>query len=211
MKEIDKAMALEPGSVEVLTEYAKLHAIIGDFDTAIDAALTAQELDPVSTAAAQWLGQVRYFARRYDEAIVAFKRALALNPHYPRPHYGIAMCRFLQGDLEGAARSVAQEPLTWMRFSGLAILQHKLDDKVAAEEAMASLIESYRDNGLYQQAQVHAQWGDIEASVDALLKARDIGDPGVIQIIVDPLIDALRDDPQFIALDAEVRRAAMAA
>jgi serine/threonine-protein kinase len=210
MREIDKAMALEPGNVEVLIEYARLHAITGDFDTAIDAAHTAQELDPVSTAAAQWLGHALYFARRYDEAIVAFKRVLTLNPHYPRPHYGIAMCRFLQGDVEEAAKSVAQEPLTWMRFSGLAIVQHKLGHNDAAEEAMASLIESYRDNGLYQQAQVLAQWGDIDASVDALLKARDIGDPGVSQIIVDPLIDALREDPRFIALATEVRQAALA-
>jgi serine/threonine-protein kinase len=206
MKEIDTAISLDPGNVAVLIEYSRLHALAADFETAIDAALTAQELDPVSTAAAQQLGTVLYFARKYDDAIVAYKRALSLNPHYPRPYYGIAMSMFLQGDLEEAARSVAQEPLTWMRFSGLAIVQHKMGDIDAAEEAMASLIESYRDNGLYQQAQVHAQWGDINASVDALLKARDIGDPGVSQIIIDPLIDTLRDDPRFMSLVADVRR-----
>jgi serine/threonine-protein kinase len=210
MKEIDSAISLDPGNVEVLIEYARLYAVAGDFETAIDAALTAQELDPVSTAAALQLGNVSYLARRYDDAIDAFKRVLSLNPHYPRPYYGIAMCKFLQGDLEEAAKSVAQEPLTWMRFSGLAIVQNKLGDDDAAEEAMASLIESYRDNGLYQQAQVHAQWGDIKASLDALLKARDIGDPGVSQIIVDPLIDALRDDPRFISLVADVRHDAIA-
>lgn len=205
MKEIDKAIALDPGNVPVLIEYARLHAVAGNSETAINAARTAQELDPVSTAAAQQLGNVLYFAREFDEAIVAFKRALSLNPHYPRPHYGIGMCKYLQGDVEEAAKSVALEPLDWMRFSGLAILQRKLGDNDAAEEAMASLIESYRDNGLYQQAQVHAQWGDIGASVDALLNARDIGDPGVSQIIVDPLIDTLRTDPRFVALLADVK------
>jgi tetratricopeptide (TPR) repeat protein len=160
--------------------------------------------------AAGLLAAVGVITGRYDDAIDAFKRVLSLNPHYPRPYYGIAMCKFLQGDLEEAAKSVAQEPLTWMRFSGLAIVQNKLGDDDAAEEAMASLIESYRDNGLYQQAQVHAQWGDIKASLDALLKARDIGDPGVSQIIVDPLIDALRDDPRFISLVADVRHDAIA-
>ena len=140
MKEIDSAISLDPGNVEVLIEYARLYAVAGDFETAIDAALTAQELDPVSTAAALQLGNVSYLARRYDDAIDAFKRVLSLNPHYPRPYYGIAMCKFLQGDLEEAAKSVAQEPLTWMRFSGLAIVQNKLGDDDAAEEAMASLI-----------------------------------------------------------------------
>ncbi len=205
MKEIDKAIELDPGNVPVLIEYSRLHAIAGNSETAVNAARTARDLDPVSTAAAQQLGNVLYLAREFDEAIVAFKRALSLNPHYPRPHYGIGMCKYLQGDVEEAAKSVALEPLDWMRFSGLAILQRKLGDNDGAEEAMASLIESYRDNGLYQQAQVHAQWGDINASVDALLNARDIGDPGVSQIIVDPLIDALRTDPRFVALLADVK------
>jgi len=204
MREIDKAMSLDPGNVEVLTGYAQMHAIAGDLKAALDAARTARELDPVSTAAAQVLGYALYFARRYDEAISVFKQALALNPHYPRPRYCIGMCLYMQGDVEAAAKSVASEPLDWMRLSGLAILQRKLGLDDAAEEAMASLIESYRDNGLYQQAQVYAQWGDVHASIDALLKAREIGDPGVSQIGVDPLIDPLRGNARFVSLLAEV-------
>jgi hypothetical protein len=91
-----------------------------------------------------------------------------------------------------------------MRFSGLAIVQRRLGFDEAAEEAMASLIESYRDNGLYQQAQVHAQWGDAEKSIDALQQAREIGDPGVSQIAVDPLLDVLREDARFKRFLAEV-------
>ncbi len=35
-------------------------------------------------------------------------------------------------------------------------------------------------------------------------RARDIGDPGVSQILVDPLMDPLRDDPRFTKLMTEV-------
>ena len=155
MKEIDKATSLEPGNVNALIEHARIHALSNDFETALSTARTAQELDPVSTAAAELLGHALYFSRRYDEAIGALRHALSLDPHYPRPHYGIGMCQYMKGDVEAAAKSVAQEPLDWMRFSGLAILERRLGHDVAAEEAMASLIEGYRDNGLYQQAQVH--------------------------------------------------------
>ena len=89
-------------------------------------------------------------------------------------------------------------------LSGTAILQHKLGNQEAADEAMAMMVAAYRDNGLYQQAQVHAQWGDLEASLQALNRARDIGDPGVCQILVDPLLDPLRKEPGFEALKAAV-------
>jgi adenylate cyclase len=205
LKEIDKAIELDPGNVGVLIECSKIRSIANNVEEALSAAKTAQELDPVSTEAAQFLGHAYYFARRYDEAIAAFRHALALDPHYPRPHYGIAMCSYLTGDIEYAARMVAQEPLDWMLSSGLAILQRKLGHDDEAEEAMASLIKSHGDNCLYQQAQVRAQWGDIDTAVDLLQKARDIGDPGVSQIIVDPLIDPLRDNPKFAVLLAAVK------
>ena len=204
-REIDKAIQLEPGNVGVLIESARIHSVANQVEDALAAAETAQELDPVSTAAAQILGHAYYLARRYDEAIHALQHALELDPHYPRPHYGIAMCYYFKGDFENAARTVAQEPLDWMRFSGLAILEHKLGHTEAAEKAMASLIENYRDNGLYQQAQVHAQWGDIDTAVEVLIQARDINDPGVSQIVVDPLIDPLRQNPKFAKLLAAVQ------
>ncbi len=203
-RKIDKAMELDPGNVGVLIECSKIHSLANDVENALSTAQTAQELDPVSTAAAQILGNAYYMARRFDEAIPAFRHALELDPHYPRPHYGIAMCMYLSGDIENAARTVAQEPLEWMRLSGLAILERKLGHDDAAEEAMAALIQSYRDNGLYQQAQVLGQWGDIDTAVEVLNKARDLSDPGVSQIVVDPLIDPLRENPKFVALLAMV-------
>ena len=56
------------------------------------------------------------------------------------------------------------------------------------------------DNGLYQQAQIHAQWGDLRKSLEDLKRAREIGDPGVSQIVTDPLLDPLRDEPEFAKL-----------
>ncbi len=197
---IETAMRLDPGNVRVLIQHAQVCFSIGDIETSLASARLAQELDPVSTFATHSLGYALYFARRYEEAIPMFRHALELDPHYPRPHYGIAMCQYMLGDVRSAATEVAIEPLDWMRFSGLAIVERKLGNLAEAEVAMASLIEGYRDNGLYQQAQVHAQWGNIDASIEALNRARDIGDPGVSQVVVDPLLDPLREDPRFAQL-----------
>jgi tetratricopeptide (TPR) repeat protein len=200
LEAIEKAMRLDPGNVDVHIHSGLIYQNAGDMKAGLAATRKAQELDPISTNANQSLGHALYMSRQYEEAIAVFRHALELDPHYPRPHYGIAMCQFMLGDANTAAIEVAKEPLDWMRFSGLAILEQKLGNTDEANAAMASLIAGYRDNGLYQQAQVHAQWGEIEQSIQALNRAREIGDPGVQQIIIDPLIDPLRDHPAFLKL-----------
>jgi len=204
LKAIQTALKLDPGDVAVQIEYSHICMNLGDIESALAAARKAQELDPISTSANQGLGHALYFSRHYEEAIRVFRHTLELDPHYPRPRYGIAMSQCMLGDAKSAAIEVAREPLDWMRFSGLAILEHKLGNLEEADAAMALLLAGYHDNGLYQQAQVHAQWGNADQAFEALHRARDIGDPGVSQIVVDPLLDPLRDDPRFGKLMTEI-------
>jgi TolB-like protein/Tfp pilus assembly protein PilF len=204
LEAVNQALKLDPGNVGVYINFAQIYFSMGDSEASVEAAKMAQELDPISTYSNHFLGHCLYFARKYEEAIPVFRQTLQLDPHYPRPHYGIAMCMYALGNAGAAAELVAQEPLRWMRFSGLAILERKLGHTEEAEAAMASLIESYRDNGLYQQAQVRTQWGDFDQAMACLLRARDIGDPGVSQILTDPLLDPLRGDSRFKKLAQEI-------
>lgn len=199
-KAIDTALRLNPGNVEAQMEFARMASNAGKHDEAIAAARKAQELDPVSLFVNQFLGHALYFARHYDEAIKTYRKVLELDPRYPRPHYEMGMCLLQQGQIEQALKEVEQEPLTWMKFSGMAILLHHLDRQQEAEESMALLIKDYRDNGLYQQAQVYSQWGDTDKALQTLYKSREIGDPGTSQLMADPLMDPLRDDPRFAEL-----------
>ncbi len=199
-KAVSKALELNPGNVDVQTEYSLICAFFGEREASIAAARTALELDPVSMFANNFLGYILSFARQYDEAIRVFRHALELDPHYPRPHYGIGMCLYLQGDAESALNEVEQEPLLWMKFSGMAIVLRRLGRDEEAKSSMSSLIEDFRDNGLYQQAQVYAQWGDIDQSIQTLNRAYEIGDPGVSQLVVDPLVGPIREDRRFVEL-----------
>ena len=199
-KALDTAMKLNPGNVDVQMEHSKLSSNAGAHEASIAAARKALELDPVSLFANQFLGHALYFARRYDDAIAVYRNVLVLDPHYPRPHYEMGMCLLQQGHTELGLTEVEQEPLTWMRISGMAILLHHLGRKEEAEASMALLITDFQDNGLYQQAQVYAQWGDTDQAIKTLHKSREIGDPGTSQLLVDPLMDPLRKDPRFTEL-----------
>jgi serine/threonine-protein kinase len=200
LEAINTALKLNPGNVDVQIEYSRSQSIFLAHDEALAAARTALDLDPVSMFANHFLGHALYFARRYDEAVTVFRNVLELDPHYPRPHYEIGMCRFKQGDLESALHEVEQEPLNWMKFSGMAIVLQHLGHTERAEASLAALIKDYRENGLYQQAQVYAQWGDNSKAIQTLNKAHEFGDPGTSQLLVDPLLDPIRDDVQFSEL-----------
>jgi len=200
LESINTALKLNPGNVDVQIEYSRIQSIFLEHDKAVAAARKAQELDPVSMFANHFLGHALYFARRYDEAIAVFRKVLKLDPHHPRPHYEIAMCLLMKGDPQSALHEVEQEPLTWMKFSGTAIVLQKLGRGEEAEPSLASLIRDYRENGLYQQAQVYAQWGNPGKAIQTLNEAHEYGDPGTSQLLVDPLLDPIRQELQFAEL-----------
>ena len=55
-----------------------------------------------------------------------------------------------------------------------------------------------------QQAQVLAQWGELDAAMTRLQQALAVGDSGLVYSRNDPLLDPLRPDPRFGALLARI-------
>lgn len=197
-KAINMAMKLNPGNSEVQVEFARISCYFGDVDASVSAANKALELDPVSKYAHYFLGHVLYFGRRYDEAIKVFQDLLKLDPVYPRPRYTMGMCIFMKGDITSAYQEVTNEPLGWMQQSGSAILLHKLGRHAEAEKYRSMLfVEGDENYALYQLGQIHAQWGDTDTALLYLNKAHTFEDPGLSQLLVDPLLDPIREDPRF--------------
>ena len=62
------------------------------------------------------------------------------------------------------------------------------------------MIETEGDRMLYQQAQVLAQWGQLDAAMAAPAAGAAIGDSGLIYARNDPFLDPLRGDPRFAEL-----------
>jgi hypothetical protein len=128
------------------------------------------------------------------------KRALALNPKLAGVH-AIMGATFLALDRVREARDAfVAESTELLRLPGLAIVAHRLGDMRAADAALASLRTNLGDTGLYQQAQVLAQFGRIDAALDTLQHARSLDDSGLSFARIDPLLDPLRSRPEFNAL-----------
>jgi hypothetical protein len=66
------------------------------------------------------------------------------------------------------------------------------------------LIKDEEEYAIYQQGQIHAQWGNANKAIECLNRAHDHRDPGLGQILVDPLLDPIRGHPGFSQLVTEI-------
>lgn len=192
-----RAMATGSGEADILTRFGQFSCEMGDFAAGLPAARRAAVLDPLNPRVFRSLGYALFGARRYGEAIVAMRRALALSPGAEGAHATIGDALLLQGDAAAARTEYGREPLAWLRLTGQAIAAQRLGDRPAAEAALAALAAEPHGATLYQQAQVLAQWGQPDRALDALAAAAKAGDPGVILARTDPMMDPLRGDARF--------------
>ncbi|MEO7206593.1 MAG: TIR domain-containing protein [Steroidobacteraceae bacterium] len=200
----ERAYRLGAGDASVLSAVAFYYAQTGLAREAAAAIARALILDPLNANAYRSAGWVAYAARHYADAIPSLQHALALNPKIVNAHASIGDANLLLGRLREARESYAAEPGDPFRFTGLAIAERRLGNDAAAAAANDQLVSKIGDSALYQQAQVKAQWGDRELAVGLLLRARKIGDAGLLYMHTDPLLDSLRPDPRFRRLEQDL-------
>jgi len=61
------------------------------------------------------------------------------------------------------------------------------------------------DASAYQYATIYAQWGNRVQALDWLETALRLRDPGLVQLKTDPLLDPLRQEPRFKAIERELK------
>jgi TolB-like protein len=193
----EKAYSLAKSDVDVFTRYAIFCARTGRFDEAELAIKRAAQLDPLSSSVFKAAGSIKYAARKYTEAIALGQRALEINPERSVVHSSIGDAFLMLGQLNKARESYALESSDSFRLAGLAILEYRTGDKAKAQEYYNEHIAKIGDSGLYQQAEVLAQWGDIDGALAALDKARTARDAGIPYMLNDPFLDPLREDARF--------------
>jgi tetratricopeptide (TPR) repeat protein len=84
-----------------------------------------------------------------------------------------------------------------LQLKDIALCQHKLGASAKAKAALEKIRSDFGDSSLYQQAQILAQWDDIQAALASLEKARQTGDSGLVLARNDPLLAPLRMELRF--------------
>ena len=205
--EYERSLALSPGNSHVLLLAARFMSEIGRVQAAVSSAQRAVALDPLNAGAYRMLGLILLYSHDYPDAITAYNRALSINPKAVQAQANRGLAQALLGELEPARQSCAAPPLDWLSHLCLAIVLHKLDRPGDAQAELATLQASADGDfdQAYQYAQIYAQWGDPEKSLNWLDIAYRTRDPGLIQLKVDALLDPIRREPRFQALLAKMQ------
>ena len=196
----DRSYKLGEGDAPVLARFAVYCAATdrdGDAMTAISRSVL---LDPLNALIHRILGTVHFAAQRYPEAIAAVRETIRINPELADTRSRIGMSLLAQGKNREALTEFEADTHKWSRLAGVAIAQHRLGNMAASAAAMEELVSDTETVSLYQQAQVLAQWGKSAEAVQALIKARDLRDGGMTALRYDPMLNPLRQLPDFIRL-----------
>jgi TolB-like protein/DNA-binding winged helix-turn-helix (wHTH) protein len=204
-EEFERAMALAPGNTRVLRDYGQFAVEIGHTDAGIAAARRAVALDPLNVISHGSLGETLRYARRYDEALVAFQDALLLEPKGgPAVVPGLEYVYYAIGSFE-KMRSVCKGSNEDYSHICLALAYHKLGRHVDAEAELAKFKATRGDAAAYRYATVYAQWGNIAKALEWLDTAVRLRHPGLSDLKTDPLMDPLRNEPRFRAIERELK------
>jgi serine/threonine-protein kinase len=202
-REIDRAMALAPGSAAVLDGYSGFQGIIGHHAVALAAIRHAIALDPQNPRYREHLLQNLSWARRFEDVLAAVQDARAL--HAEGYYAGISSATsYLALHRPDLAAETCESPATPLyegdRHFCLALAYHALGkiDRAAAELDQLKALNG--DLGAANYADVYAQWGDPEASLSWLATAERLQKASLVHLEVDWMLDPIRNQPQFRAL-----------
>ncbi len=174
---------------------------IGTRQEAEVAARRLISLDPLSAFAHTGLGEVFRVSGRTDDAMVAYRRALELEPKNVQVLFVLGLAQIEKGNFaEGLklANTIAPGNLHGPQIRGLVAARR--GERSEVEKQISIIRGLYGDYASYQYAQVYAHGGEVERAFAALATAERAKDPGLYETMRDPFLKPLRKDPRFLAL-----------
>ena len=175
-----------------------------DNQLAVSEIKTALAIDPKSCANQIIYGRILYFARRYDEAIVQFKRVIEVFPSWTTAYGWIWLTYEIKGDLansfEWFIRNQEQNNVGEERISDYVNAHAEYGWRGIGEK----LLEFERPDGpggnFYARARHAIRTGKLDVALDYVERSFDAHQYQITWLAVDPYFDPIRSHGSFRAL-----------
>ena len=197
---LNKAAALQPGSVDLLASQADLEEARGRLDEAIELRKRTVALDPLCSYCYLFLGGDLSQTGRYDEANTALQKALDLEPQQGFVHFERGQILLARGRPQEALVEMQQETNDGLKLAGKAMAYHSLGRQPASEAALKELITTHGSGAAYNIAEVYAYRGETDKALDWLERAYQQHDSGLTYLKTDWLLKGLHQNPRYIQL-----------
>lgn len=200
LKGLNQALSAYPNDTFVLRRALNILPFLVEGSSALALADRYVALDPLNSIAFALRGTCLFVLRRFEEAIGACTRAVALAPLRTYPKFRLIDSLILLNRPDEARAVLAKLPTDdVLGQTDEAIIAARRGDHTGAETWMAK-IRTFGDTSSYQFAQINAQLGNIDGAFAALNKAVETLDPGLFLLKCDPFLDPIRKDPRYLAL-----------
>ncbi|MFZ1219320.1 MAG: tetratricopeptide repeat protein [Chthoniobacterales bacterium] len=197
-RHLERALALDPTGVAILSGAANLLSSLGRLDQALALHEAAVRHDPVSVATLSNLGACQCASGRYDEAIGSYRAVLRLSPGRGGAHAQLGMVLLQKGDAPAALAEIEQEKNETWKMVALPMAYCALGRAVEAEAAREALIAKYEKDWSYNIAYVFAFCGRSDKAFEWLDKAVAYQERGLSEIVAQNLFDKIHSDPRWL-------------
>jgi tetratricopeptide (TPR) repeat protein len=194
---VQRAVTLEPNSVDARYVHALLLMAMNRLDEAVSEIDYAARLDPLSAQVQSTYGRVLYRARRFDGARARLERALELEPRNAQIYGRLAgvheqLRRYDDAiELLDKMDALSGRPATQSAAARARILAH------AGRTSEARKLLADVPPQSPQRAEVFAALGENDAAFASLFRALDQRDSWLLFIKSDPTFDGLHRDPRW--------------
>lgn len=181
IRELKRALDLDPGNSEALRELARVYNVLGRFQEAEASYLQAAKIRPTDWNARMLLGLFYYQQERYEDAVAEFTRAKSLTPDNDIVYRNLGATYLQQGLYSEAIEALRQSlrlksaAPTYATLGAAYYYQQRFKKATDAAETAISL-QSDRYN-LWGNLGIYYKWvpGSGTKSEQALRRAVELG------------------------------------
>jgi TolB-like protein len=199
-RELKQAFALAPHDSSGALGASLLAATLGHWDEARQFGAEAVELDPLSAEAIARLGYSVFMRTGHlAEAEKSMRRALQIAPNYGSGHYYLGEALMLQGHLDAALSEFGKETLSDGQLEGSAMALFAAGRKAESDAQLAEAIRKNGNDWPSGIARTYSFRGEKDRAFEWLDRAYEARDGDLHNILGDPLLKNLEDDPRYKA------------
>lgn len=199
---LDKALELEPNNASAIGAAGSIASTFGELDKAIELFERNVESDPLSWSSLNALGDRFRAVGRLEEARTIFERVVALNPEYRGARFSVASMYLFEGRPEEALANLTGLPdgVRYRQIKAAALFD--MGETRKAQMALDDFLQSPSPPEPATVAMLYAWRGENSEAFKWLELALEQRDPVFANILGNPVLARLKDDPRYpILLD----------